>query len=182
MNLLFQISSLYLPEFIKKKELMNLFRITAFAFDRSTPSIAGLSYEQCLITFAQFTQTEADYLKAAGKELQPIQATLYEGACKLGARFRKRFGVTTTRDVMTASKFLYHLLGIHFDGTEQGTATISRCFFSRYYSPATCKVISSLDAGLLAGLSAGGKFSFSERITEGYDCCKAQLQLNDRMP
>ena len=63
---------------------------------------------------------------------------------------------STINDVMSASRLLYRILGIDFHGTEQGTIMISKCFFSRTYSSSTCHVISSLDAGMIAGLSGGG--------------------------
>jgi hypothetical protein len=39
-----------------------------------------------------------------------------------------------------------------------------------------------LDAGLLAGLSDGGRLVFSQRITEGYACCRARLWVSEAMP
>jgi hypothetical protein len=58
MNFLFKISELYIPAFLKKRELMNLFHITATAFESEIPSTAGFSFEKCLAEFARFTKNE----------------------------------------------------------------------------------------------------------------------------
>jgi len=181
MNLLFRISKMYTPDYVKKRELMNLFRITASAFKRIVASTTGLSFEECLAEYAHFTKSEIDKAIRSGEDLQKIQDQLYNSAYEFGKKFRRQFRISTTRDVMEASRFLYRILGIDFQGTELGTIIISKCFFSQYYSPSTCRVISSLDAGLIAGLSEGGGMIFSERITEGSKSCKAQLLSKERL-
>lgn len=174
MNLLFKISNVYIPTFLKKKELRNLFSITASAFGSSAPSTAGLSFEECLTAFAHFTQTEVRKSIDRDENFQVLQDRLYRGAYEYGGKFRKKFGVSTVNDVMEASRMLYHILGIEFHGTSEGMITICPCFFSKHYSASTCRIISSLDAGMIAGLAGGGTLTFSQRITEGYDSCKAQ--------
>jgi hypothetical protein len=66
-------------------------------------------------------------------------------------------------------------LDIDFQGDEKGEVLISHCSLSRYYSPDTCRVMSAMDRGLLAGLSGGKQLVFSARITEGQACCRAYL-------
>ena len=160
---------------MKKRELMTLFQITASAFERTIPESIGGSFDECLIAFARFTKSEVDRAMSTGGDLLTIQDLLYQGAYEFGHKFRKQFRMSTVRDVMEASRFLYKILGIEFKGTEKGTITISKCFFSQHYSPSTCRVISSLDAGMIAGLSSRGGLSFSKRITEGSTSCNAQF-------
>jgi hypothetical protein len=174
MNLLFKISEIYLPSWIKKKELMNLFRITASAFESTVPPTAGLSFEECLAAFAHFTKFEIDQLMIRNKDLHTIQDRLYHSAYEFGDKFRIRFRVSSISDVMAVSRFLYRILGIDFQGTHKGSITICKCFFSEIYSSSTCRVISSLDSGMMAGLSGGGGLIFSHRITEDFDACKAR--------
>jgi hypothetical protein len=181
MNFLFHFSKMYLPEYVKKRELMNLFHITALAFERTIPPTIGLSFDECLVAFAHFAKSEVDLVMSRGEDLQTIQELLYQSAYEFGNKFRKQFRVSTARDVMEASRFLYKILGIDFKGTEKGTITISKCFFSQHYSPFTCRVISSLDAGMIAGLSGGGGLSFSERITEGSTFCNAQFIFKEHI-
>ena len=58
-----------------------------------------------------------------------------------------------------------------------GEITISRCYFSSFYSPEVCRVMSAMDRGLLAGLAGGGELVFIQRITEGQPCCRARFAL-----
>ena len=182
MNLLFRVATCYIPERLKKKELRELFQATAAAFAKAIPSTEGLIFEECLLEFARFTKSIVDQAMNKSDDLKTIQDLLYQSAYEFGAKFRKRFKVSTPGDVMAAGKLLYRILGIEFHGTEQGAVTITKCFFSQYYTPATCRVISPLDAGMLAGLSAGKGMTFSERITEGSKCCQAQVLFKGQLP
>jgi hypothetical protein len=76
---------------------------------------------------------------------------------------------------MALSRFLYGILDIEFHGNRSGEITIGRCYFSDFYSPQACEVMSAMDRGLLAGLAGGGDLVFTERITEGRPCCRARF-------
>jgi hypothetical protein len=181
MNLLFIVSKIYIPAFLKKKELMNLFRMTASAFGRTVPSMERKSFDECLTEFAIFTKSQVDDLIIQGGDPKAVQDRLYQGAFEFGEKYRKRFHVSTINDIIAVSRLLYSILGIDFQGTEQGTITISKCFFSHTYSSSTCRVISSLDAGMIAGLSGGGEMTFSKRITEGSEFCQAQFIFKEQL-
>lgn len=169
----------YMPEFIKKRELGNLFQLTASAFARKAPSLSHLSFDDCLGEYALFTRTSVDQAGNGDEEIAALQDRLFRQAFEYGRLWRRRLGITTMKEVMRAGRVLYRAIGIQFRGTDQGLIEISECFFSRYYSPATCRVISSLDAGIMAGLSDGKLLSFSQRITEGFECCKGQMSMKD---
>ncbi len=179
MNFLLFLAEKYIPTFIRKKELKNLFQLTASAFERNAPSLDGLSYDDCFVEFALFTETSVHLLGNQDERISIIQEKLFQRAYEYGTLWRKRFGITTMNEAMKAGKIFYRAIGIDFRGTEQGDIEINKCFFSQYYSPATCKLISSLDAGILAGLNGEGKLTFSQRITEGSGSCKAQF--NERI-
>ena len=170
-----RIAGIYVPAYLKKRELKNLFEITGSAFGAEVPGLAHLSYPECLIEFAQFTkrvvERSIDNLHNLGIARQQLCHRSYE----MGNVLRVRFGLTSMTDVMAACRIIYKCLGIDFRGTDQGAITISNCIFSNYYSEQICGVISCLDKGLVAGLSGGGKLSFTQKITEGMDCCKAEL-------
>ncbi|MCC6396377.1 MAG: hypothetical protein IT282_05120 [Bacteroidetes bacterium] len=161
----------FVPPFVKKHQVKNLLRLTADAFGTSAPSVQGLSFDETLRSFASFTNDEAVRAIGTGEDMSDIQARLYHGAFALGSQCRKWFRIREGDDVMTAAQVLYAFCGIDFQGSKDGGFTINRCFFSEYYSGAVCRVISSLDAGLLAGLSGGRQLSFSARITEGAPAC-----------
>ncbi len=175
MNILGRIADVYLPEYVRKRELRNLFAITASAFGSDAVPPTGRSFDELLEEYARFTRNvitrSVDNLHNLGTARQQLCHKAFE----VGSTIRKRFGVRTTSDVMAACRIVYRALGIDFQGTEDGTITIRRCFFSHYYSEESCGIISCLDKGLVAGISDGGKLSFVQRITEGCDCCKAEF-------
>ncbi|MCE5251603.1 hypothetical protein LLG96_15450 [bacterium] len=179
MNLLLRIMQIYIPTFIKKRKIEELFNCTALAFECNIPQVDGLSFDECLEMYALFTKEVVERSIQQGNDMQIIKKRLYQNAFRLGEQIRKRFHVTTIEEVMTMSRILYRALKIEFHMTVQRDVTIKRCFFSRFYSSQVCQVISSLDEGVIAGLSGGGKLIFSGRITEGKDCCKACLVLQD---
>lgn len=166
-------AEIYIPAFIKRRELINLFSLTGSAFGSDVPKLAGLSFDDCLTEYARFTKREVEKSIDRLYNLGSPRQQLCRNAFELGNKIRKRLRITSTGDVMMACKIIYKCLGIDFSGTEQGEITIRSCFFSEYYSDQVCGVISCLDKGMVAGLSGGGRLSFSQRITEGFDSCKA---------
>ena len=84
-------------------------------------------------------------------------------------------GATVARELQGT----YQVIGIDFAGTADGRVRIARCGFAAAYSPAVCRLIGALDAGLLAGLSGGDRLAFSQRITEGAPCCLARLERKE---
>ena len=76
---------------------------------------------------------------------------------------------------MAAARILYRALEIDLRGDEDGAIVVRRCAFSPRYSPEVCGLMSAADAGLLAGLAAGGRLAFSARLSEGADSCRARF-------
>jgi hypothetical protein len=181
MNLVLKIADLYIPPFIRKKGLKNLFALTASSFGCDVPATAGLSFEESLTAYARFTNTSAERCKSTGKDPAAIQERLYSKAYEFGKTLRKLLRISTPQELMMACKILYRTIGIDFHGSQNGEITIPRCFFSKYYSAPTCRLISSIDAGILAGLSGGNTLTFSQRITEGFEACKARLAPKERV-
>jgi hypothetical protein len=179
MGLRLDLSSIYIPQFIGKKKLEMLFDSTAAAFQATAPDTSGISYEDCLKLYAQFTREQADAAIQKGNSLE-IQFRLFQNAYQIGQQFKEEFKIHNAREIMKAGALIYWLLKIDFRGEPQGNIIIRRCFFSKYYAGNTCRLISALDAGLLVGLAGGGQLTFSQRITEGHDCCRAFLDLERR--
>lgn len=174
MNLLVRTIQVHVPAFIRRKKLLELFDLTAAAFRGEAPVLEGLGYEECLLQYAQFTRQEAEKAIQQGCDRE-AKGRLYQSALQMGQNLRKSFRISTTADAMDMARILYRGLRIDFSGTSQGEITIRRCFFSQFYSSVVCDVISALDSGVMAGLAGGGQLVFSQRITEGKDCCKACL-------
>ncbi len=174
MGILLAASRIYVPRFIQRQKIIQLFQITAAAFECPPPTLAGLGYEECLRQFAMFTREGSERAIERKDEL-PLKSRLYQATFLLGQKLRADFKIHNIKETMEMSQIIYKILGINFKGDRAGNILIARCFFSHYYSREVCRVISSLDEGLLAGLSGGLQLNFSRRITEGSDCCQARL-------
>jgi hypothetical protein len=154
-----------------------LFTATADAFQTTRPSTSGLSFDDCLRAYAQFTREQAEKTIQQG-DGAVVRPRLFENAHRIGRQLKADFRVSST-EVMKMGALLYRMLGIDFDGEPGGNIVIRHCFFSTYYSGPVCRMISSLDEGLLVGLAGGGRLSFSQRITEGNECCLAHLRTDE---
>jgi hypothetical protein len=165
------------PALVKRPALVQLFRATAAAFQADMPRLSGLSREQCLLAYARFTANQAEEALRQGGDLSELQERLYRNAYRLGRTPGWLLRVRSVDDVMTLGRSLYDILDIDFHGDDSGEITISRCYFSSFYSPEACQVMSAMDRGLLAGLAGGGELMFSQRITEGHPCCRARFTL-----
>jgi hypothetical protein len=177
MNILLKILPQNLPVFIREEILAELFEATADAFECPAPALDQLSYDECLRAYALFTREQAEQALQAGRDVSAIKARLYQNAYPLGRKLRKWFGVDTMEEVMELGQILYRAIGVEIQGDTQGDVIVRRCYFSQFYSSPICDLISALDDGVFSGLSGGGRLAFSERITEGCECCRATLEF-----
>jgi hypothetical protein len=166
----------HVPAAARRAALRTLFATTAAGFGCPVPPLGGLDADALLRRYALFTRDQAEAALRDGRDLLALQERLERGARRLGARLRAGLRVRTTKDAMAAARVVYGLLDIDFRGTGRGAITVRRCPFSEIYSADVCRLVSALDAGLLAGLSGGGRLEFTQRITEGAPCCLARLR------
>jgi len=166
-----------LPAPVKRQALVQLFRSTAAAFQCNMVRLAGLSHDQCLREYARFTADRAEQALRNGGDLSELRERLYWNAYRLGRTPGWLLGIRSVDDVMALGRLLYNILDIEFYGSGSGEITISRCYFSSFYSPEVCRVISAIDRGLLAGLAGAGDLVFIQRITEGQPCCRGHFTL-----
>jgi len=169
--MLLEVMRRWIPGFVKKKKLDELFRATALAF-QTEPPVARGSFAQRLSKYALFTRDQAKRRQESGRSTEEVKSRLYENSHVMGHQLRKSLHITTWEKSIAAMEVIYKLIGIDFQYGARGEITISKCFFSEYYSPEVCRLISSMDEGLAAGLSGGGRLCFKQRITEGNSCCK----------
>ena len=167
----------YIPAFVKRKVIRELACVTADAFGCAAPELNGLSYKACLREYALFTNEQARSLIISENDIDAVKDKLYKVAYVLGEDMRRRFNITRPEEVMKASRMMYRILDIELQEDGPNGIKINRCYFSRYYSAEVCRIISSLDEGVAAGLSGGGKLAFYQRLTEGNDCCKAHFSV-----
>jgi hypothetical protein len=171
-----------LGDALRKCALWALFRATARAFGRTAPSTARLDAAGRVARYAAFCQCEVEALLQSGGDAYAVQRRLYRSAYGLGRACRWATRTRSLEGALALGRALYRTLDIDFQGDEQGEVVIRHCALSRTYSPSTCRLMSAMDQGLLAGLSAGGVLAFSARITEGQPCCRARLVVQGREP
>jgi hypothetical protein len=183
MSLALKALKIYAPPALKRIVLRELYLATARAFDADPPAGLGrLSHAALLESYAIFTKDEAERLLPDSGRTALVEERLYREARALGDHLRRALKLRTSGEIMAASKILYAALGIDFEGREPGEVTIRRCYFSRFYSAGICRMMSSADAGVAAGLSGGGRLAFSQRITQGADVCLARLEIEEPAP
>lgn len=100
---------------------------------------------------------------------------LYRDAYRLGSMIRKVTGFAHCNDLDRLIFCLYRNIDISMSGSTDGELIVSDCYFSNYYTPEQCKIMSNVDSGIVAGICGGGRLEFTERITEGCGRCRACL-------
>lgn len=165
-----------LPAIVRREILAQLFKATADAFECPAQALDHLSCDERLRAYASFTREQADRALQAGRDVPAIRTRLYRNARPLGWKLRNWFGVDTMEEVMELGQILYRAIGVEIQGNSWGDMTVTSCYFSQFYSAPVCELISALDDGVFSGLSGGGRLVFSERLTEGGECCRAKLQ------
>jgi hypothetical protein len=181
-NLRLRAFQLYVPASIRRNALEQLFRVTADAFGCGAPSTAGMRHHERLQRYAAFTKDRAEAAILDGRDQCILADRLWRSAYGLGITLRRRLRIRTTEEALAAARIVYRILDIDFRANGRGDIVIERCSFSAVYSPEICRIVSSLDAGLLAGLTDGGRLTFSRRITEGSTRCLARLTWEGRSP
>lgn len=175
MSLRLRLAKIFLPPGIKKRKLAELVRLTARALGTAAPSVEGLSLADMRRLYAEFSREAAERALNRPDAPEATGQRLFEEALGLGREIRRELRVSTPRDVMAAARVLYRGLGIDLEGGPAGDIVVRRCLFSRHYSAEVCRLMSRLDAGVLAGLAGGGELAFSERLTEGSGRCRARF-------
>jgi len=161
--------------FMRSRGLVELSRLTADAFGAEYPFSKKSSSLSLLHRYGQFTKREAEKALASGEPVQMIRERLRDNACRFGREIRRRLRLDSPEEVMAAARLLYRQIKIDLRGTPRGEIVIRKCFFSAYYSPRVCDLVSALDEGILAGLAGGGELRFLLRISEGNDSCRARF-------
>jgi len=161
------------PRIIRAWCIRRLAALTADAFQVPAPVIPG-SWSAALDAYAAFTAEQADRALRSPLSLDAVQARLFSNAEGLGRTLRSCLLVSGPRRAASVMRALYRVIGVDFRGAH-GTFAVASCAFASRYSPAACRLISSLDAGLFSGLSNGARLEFRERITEGAPRCAGYL-------
>jgi hypothetical protein len=159
---------------MERRALRRLFEVTAAAFGQDPGDLRGLDRRALLDRYASFTRRYADQVLAGGQS-DRVSGVMWNDAYLLGTSLRRRLRVRRREEELRAARLVYRIIGIDLRADGCGCVTVARCAFAERYSPQVCRLMSSLDAGLIAGLTRGGRLMFSERITEGRPQCLALI-------
>jgi hypothetical protein len=178
-----------------------LARATAEAFSTTAGRRPGARSSDRLADYARFTAAEAG--RHAGDEA--VVERLFQNATALGRAARRGLGIRNSEEALDALTLLYRCIGIEVDGRRGGAGCgpggapvgatavatntapdggaidlqVTRCFFSDYYCEDTCRLMSAMDAGVVAGLFDGAPLEFSQRLTDGSCCCRAVVRTSE---
>lgn len=180
MNWRLLLLQLYLPGQLKRRQLLELHHRSAAALGcvsaQDCRKTKAGSCRQLLKTLATFTKDQARLAMAAEASPEVLSERLRREAAEMGRNLRKRLRLRTQGEFRTALKLVYRALGIDLRVSPSGEVLIRRCFFSTFYSAPVCRLMSSLDDGLVEGLSGGCRLRFTHRLTEGAPCCRAMIK------
>jgi hypothetical protein len=188
------------PNYIIRRELTNVSEQTITALrtilsQYAPQEVAVYTKQQ---TSGSIKDQRANMAKTHRELVERLEATLgREEAVKLGRealfmvgqnlgkQTRIKLGVSDTpKDLITAAKILYRVLGIDFHlewlDNSKATAIIDRCALAQEYSNLTCKVLSATDEGLINGLQPSVIMKFEEFMTNGCKNCRANIQFNKK--
>lgn len=159
----------------RRAEMQILMNLVTSSLRLPTVSLLCMPSGKALEVFASFT---AKHLQQCSDERQQ---TLSNNAFRLGTMLRRCL-TDRSDDALTQLVFLlYRNIGIEMNGQLPGKVCVCRCHFITHYSPHICSLASLMDSGVVCGVFGGGKFTFSERMTEGKEmcCCELRLEVND---
>ncbi len=157
-------------------EIRILTRQTARVFDVDAPGTRGRSAAEDLKAYAQFTTDASAHALRSGQDIKVLRRKLYCMAYGLGSDLRRWMRPLDERECLAIVTLLYRNIGIQISEETPGTFRVSSCYFSAFYTPEICSLISAIDQGIFAGIYRGGKLTFHQRITEGQDTCRATLR------
>lgn len=158
-------------ELFRRTELQILMSLTAHALRQPSMCIWHLPHLEALKCYAEFTRDNLSD-DVSPEILQRMNTQAY----RLGRILRLLFLI---RRKTTAQQFvvsLYRNIGIAMSFKSEDEIIFHNCFFSRFYTPDVCLAASSLDDGIIRGLTGCGKLTFKQRITEKCKYCLVQYR------
>lgn len=160
------------PDWIRRLEVQILLNLASHSFGRRRLWVWHMPAPKALSVYAAYTlecmaRTEAD------------PGRLYAHAFLLGKRLRGITGLSEQQDIQRLIFYLYRNIHVSMGGALPGEITVPRCYFKGFYTPEQCRLMSNVDAGIIAGLSGGGRLYFTERLTEGAGQCKAIFEKEE---
>jgi hypothetical protein len=173
MNARLLLLHLHIPGFVRRSILRELIGATARAFGRDTPDTAKLTATELMAHAIEISRGWADHAIRTDVDLDRLERRMFFEAFEMGRLARHRLRLTSEADGLAAARIIYRAIGIDFRHLGSGHIEVPRCSFARAYGPGICRLMSSMDSGLIAGLTGTHGLRFTERITEGAVACRA---------
>jgi hypothetical protein len=193
MSIQLKIVSLWLPDFILKRELDNVAKKTIEglnnALKQRIPEVEIIAEKKKILkgTLGErrsiMAKAHNERVKILIEELGYEKAVkigrnaMFEVGYKLGLEARRKLGARNNfEDLELAAGILYKILGIDFKiENKDGNIfmVVNKCALSKHYSPESCMILSAADEGVICALNENMGMQFKERITEGASQCIA---------
>lgn len=194
MSIRLRIASLWLPDFILKRELDKVANDTIKGLKNVLKQYAPQKIEEINKKDVNLkgnikkrreimAKIHNDYVKMLIEELGYDDAikigrnAMFKVGYRLGQEACQKLGVGNNfEDLELAAKILYKILGIEFkieNKDENIIMVVNRCELSKYYSSEACMILSAADEGVVRGLNENVNMQFKERITDGASECLA---------
>ena len=190
MSIRLKIASLWLPDFILKRELDNVARKTTEGLNAALKQYAHEIVEKDEVLKGKMDERRSIMAKAHNKRVKILirelgyekavkigRNAMFEVGYKLGQEARRKLGIGNDfKDLELAAGILYKILGIEFKiENKDGNVimVVNKCALSKHYSPEACIIISAADEGVIRGINENMNMQFKERITEGASGCVA---------
>ncbi len=156
------------PAAFRRLETMVLMRAFGKAFGVEVPLLRGLTADDALGTYREFTATCME-MALADKRLAE--------ALRLGRTVRL-FVPLPRACAFASARYFYRGIGIGLEKSGEDGLRFCPCFFAGRYTPADCWFMSAFDEGFLRGLLGRehADLAFSCRLTEGAPHCMARFQ------
>ncbi len=154
----------------RRIELQLLMDLTAKTLGKPSQRTWTLPNAEALKVYAEFTSSHL----REGTDEAALQRMNSE-ALKMGRLLRRLFMIKSEARARRLIVALYRNIGIRLSFLDQEHLCFHSCYFSRFYTPAACLAASALDDGIIRGITGqtSSHLCFSQRITEGCNCCKA---------
>jgi hypothetical protein len=197
MSVRLRLASLWMPRFVKAREIDRIRSLTYAALDELLAEHAPgtlevgeednprrLEERRGVMALGHRKRVEA-LIKGVGREKAILlgRDSLYPIGKALGRDARRRLGVgDTKKELLRAASVIYDILGIEFTvstGPDGDRLVVSRCALSSYYSRDVCMVLSAVDEGAVSGLNPGAEMRFREHLTDGAPICVASISIKE---
>lgn len=165
------------PAAVRWLETMVLMRAFGRAFGVEVPSLRGLSADDALGTYREFTAACMEMALADKRLAEALRSRLGAEALRLG-RTMRLFVPLPRACAFASARYFYRGIGIGLEKSGEDGLLFCPCFFAGRYTPADCWFMSAFDEGFLRGLLGRehADLAFSCRLTEGAPHCMARFQ------